>query len=170
MSGGGRPKGRIDNPYNKRKKRAETEEQKNERIRKSAETRKRNQESASAKRAFVQNMARQTPKQAALADTTSTIDGGEGNNKEGEINDTENEEQDDDSVIVNETITNVPALDVIANLDIDDDNSTEDFNVYDECDLTFHKANKDDSVGTDVWKIVLKMLDWGAKSWQCLTS
>lgn len=41
MAGGGRPVGRADNPYLKRK-RVETEEAKNARIQRSADTRKKN--------------------------------------------------------------------------------------------------------------------------------
>ena len=58
----------------------------------------------------------------------------------------EDKEGDDLTTIVNETITNTPALNVAPNLDIDEENGTEDHDVYDDNDLITPEleANCDD--------------------------
>ena len=140
MSGGGRPIGRVDNPYNKRQ-RVETEEAKNARIQKSAETRKKNAaaKAAEAKKAEAKKAAQsffqprhktQTSHQAREVETNSAQ-----NRVQVETSDP------DYDIINNEEVEIVPALDVNANLDIDDEDIDNGFNDDDEPCLQ-HGENK----------------------------
>ena len=126
---GGRPVGSVDNPYNRRKKRTETEEAKNARIQKTADTKKKN---AATKAAAAQAAAKQAaqnffqPRHKTQTDQVMPTD-----TEEIEANPTRNDIpvdpiDVDDDIINNEEVEVVPALDVIANLDMnDEDNDNE---------------------------------------------
>eukprot|EP00956_Cyclotella_meneghiniana_P017776 scaffold29226_cov58-Cyclotella_meneghiniana.AAC.5 len=120
---GGRPVGRVDNPYNKRK-RVETEEAKNARIQKTAETRKKNaatkaaaeakQAAAKAAQNFFQPRHK-TQTSEVLPMNTEEVEANSAQNDEVEMSDV------DDDIINNEEVEVVPALDVNANLDMNDE-------------------------------------------------
>ncbi len=104
---GGRPKGRVDNPYNKRKPRDETEEEKNARIKKTNDTKKRNKSAAAlaAAKAFFQ------PRM--IAGSSAPII----NHKE--FKDEEEAEDEENIITVMHSVATItPAIDVVANLDI----------------------------------------------------
>ena len=116
----GRPKGRKDNPSNKRPKRAESESQKRARLQKMSATRKKNNADNLAAKSSNANAVsmicddrlnnQATPNQPALSNTNtkpkdSTADGGDG----------------DPAVIDSEAVEVRPASNVTANLDVEDD-------------------------------------------------
>lgn len=122
MAGPGRPLGRTDNPYNKRQ-RTETEEEKNNRIQKAADTRKKNKAAvdASKRAAAVQAFFQPRNKPPTAQQNTFTA---VNNNDPGVPNDDEaNTPKENDTTIDNQAVNIVPAANVIANLDIDEDDS-----------------------------------------------
>ena len=121
---GGRPMGRVDNPYNKRKPRDETEEEKKERIQKTVDTKKQKKAAAAAAAAktfFQPRRAVEAPQHnAAIYDADLQDAEAETGNEENDI------------TVMNETITVTPAIDVVANLDINDGQPTEDGSIDDD--------------------------------------
>lgn len=154
MAGTGRPKGRKDNPINKRKARSESEQQKEARIQKAAATRRLNnakkkdskaQETAHRQHLEVQNFFQHraiakkkshtctnsvTPQVDQLdAVATNQVESSEENSDVDNVianveTDGEGDsvrDHDGHFVINNEEVEVAPALDVTANLDIDED-------------------------------------------------
>jgi hypothetical protein len=114
---GGRPIGRIDNPYNKRQKRSETEEQKEARLQKAADTKRKNKAAKSA--AFFEPRTHAATKKN---DSTNNASNNDSNNAD-IINDkvSIDAQTDAQTAIDNDAINIEPAADVFANLDIDED-------------------------------------------------
>ena len=107
----GRPVGRNDNPCNKRKQRNETAEQVNARIEKTAATRKANNAKKAAEAAKNFFQPRRTKSKICTNPGDDVSSGDEDNNG-----------KDDEFITINnDTIEIVPALNVMANLDIDED-------------------------------------------------
>lgn len=121
----GRPIGRGDNPLNKRKQRNETAEQLNARIAKtSSATRKENNARKAAEAAKHFFEPRRTKPNVTTSNETATV-----------YNEDDNSNEDEQNITINnDTIEIVPAINVIANLDIDEDGDEyqEDFDLDDQ--------------------------------------
>ena len=120
----GRPIGRGDNPLNKRKQRNETAEQLNARIAKTSATRKENNARKAAEAAKHFFEPRRTKPNVTTSNETATV-----------YNEDDNSNEDEQNITINnDTIEIVPAINVIANLDIDEDGDEyqEDFDLDDQ--------------------------------------